>query len=66
MIYYLYVKTHNITGIKYLGRTGRKGGQKCKSLMWITNGVINKRIDKQEIVQFGFQKGRTTGWNTRP
>jgi hypothetical protein len=27
-IYYLYVKTHNITGLKYLGYTSRKNPHK--------------------------------------
>ena len=64
-IYYLYLKTHNITGLKYLGYTGRKDPYKYKGSgkKWIshinkhnydvTTEILKECSSKNEIKEWG-------------
>jgi hypothetical protein len=64
-IYYLYVKTHNITGLKYLGYTKRKDPHKYKGSgeYWskhinvhgydVTTEILKECLSKQEIKEWG-------------
>jgi hypothetical protein len=64
-IYYLYVKTHNITGLKYLGYTKRKDPYKYKGSgkYWIkhikkheydvTTEILKECLSKDEIKEWG-------------
>lgn len=37
-----------------------------KEYIWINNGVLSKKIKLTDTVPDGYQRGRITGWNTRP
>lgn len=64
-IYYLYLKTHNITGLKYLGYTGRKDPYKYKGSgdYWskhinkhnydVTTEILKECSSKDEIKEWG-------------
>lgn len=64
-IYYLYVKTHNKTGLKYLGYTGKKDPYKYKGSgdYWtkhinkhgydVTTEILKECSTKQEIKEWG-------------
>ena len=32
------------------------------NLIWITNDIINKRINKNSIIENGWKKGRKINW----
>jgi len=65
MIFYLYVKTHNKTKLKYLGRTmevriraGKKSAKIITGYKWITNGIISTKVPPTQKLPDGFRYGR--------